>query len=85
MSPATFIANFFRQGTNESSTRLVGVFGFIAGTVLAFVVVVTGKASLDTAAVIALIYAQSMIALGLRKSPDAEGGAVPPATTGDKG
>ncbi len=79
MSFTTFIANFFRQGKDESSTRLVGIFGFIAGTVLAFVVVFQGKASLDTAAVVGLIYAQSMVALGLRKSPDAEGGPVPPA------
>lgn len=76
MNTATFVANFFRQGKDESSTRLVGILGFVAGTALAIYVVVRGHASVENMAVVGIIYAQSMIALGLRKSPDAEGASL---------
>lgn len=70
-----FIANFFRQGTDESSTRLVGILGFLIGIAMAAVAVVGAvyfKKEISPMAMstIGLVLAHSGVALGLRKSPE---------------
>jgi hypothetical protein len=66
------LLNFFREGTKESSTRLVGILGFAMGILLgAFAVVASvwfGKViSIAAASVVALVLTHSGVALGLRK------------------
>lgn len=68
---STFL-NFFREGTKESSTRLVGILGFSAGVLMGVFAVVSsvwfGKAiTVAAASVIALVLTHSGVALGLRK------------------
>jgi hypothetical protein len=43
MTTRSFLANFFRQGTSESSTRLVGILSFFAAVGLAFYMVIVGQ------------------------------------------
>lgn len=75
------LLNFFREGTKESSTRLVGIGCFVAATFLASFVITAATLyakpiSPATVTVIGLIYIQGGIALGLRKvtepKPEAE-------------
>lgn len=71
------LLNFFREGTKESSTRLVGILGFATGVLLgAFAVVSSvwfGKAiTVAAASVIALVLTHSGVALGLRKIGESE-------------
>jgi hypothetical protein len=75
MTTRSFLANFFRQGTSESSTRLVGILSFFAAVGLAFYMVIVGKTGAGDVTVLGLTFANACIALGLRKSPDAEGGS----------
>jgi hypothetical protein len=91
MSLATFAANFFRQGTHESSTRLVGIGCFVlAGALTVFVVIADvayGKhASATAVSTIAMLVVNGGAALGFRKSPEtstsiAVAVATPEATT----
>ncbi len=100
MSIRHFIANFFRQGTDESSTRLVGILSFMMAAATACFMVIacviaawiggeTHKNLYDPSpslttfmiATIGLLLTAAEVALGLRKAPDAEGGAAAPAPT----
>ncbi len=67
MSAWTFVANFFREGTAESSTRLVGIGSFLTATALAVYMVSSAKVGPGEIATLALTFTNACIALGLRK------------------
>lgn len=74
------LLNFFREGTKESSTRLVGIGCFVLGGLLtAFAVVAAvwyGKTiSVPAASVLALLFTNGAVALGLRKIGGDDAGA----------
>lgn len=66
MKFATFVANFFRQGAAESSTRLVGISSFFAAVGLAYYMVITGHTNGGEVTTLGMTFANACIALGLR-------------------
>lgn len=66
------LMNFLREGTKESSTRLVGVGCFVLGGLLAAFAVVSAvwfskPITIETASVIAMVFINGGVALGIRK------------------